>query len=163
MKEELSKKIYGLRVLNKDSQESLSKKLNVSRQTVSKWETGISCPDFNTLKLIADLYRTDMNYFFEQTTNMSSMTNDKLGAQSLYILDQPYFKLGIVFICILASSLSGPFSLFISIPYLIMSIYKRKILWSLVFLFLVLMGLYILMLILFPGFVPHSVGVDRVS
>ena len=36
------------------SQEDLAAKVNVSRQAISKWETGDAMPDLNNLLLLAD-------------------------------------------------------------------------------------------------------------
>lgn len=40
----IGEKIYSLRKSKNMSQEDLANVLNVSRQTVSKWETGLSFP-----------------------------------------------------------------------------------------------------------------------
>lgn len=45
-----------LRKVNEMSQEELAEKVNVSRQTLSKWETGESLPDIEKCKLLADIF-----------------------------------------------------------------------------------------------------------
>ena len=45
-----------LRKLNHMSQEDLAEKIGVSRQTLSKWETGESLPDIEKCKQLADLF-----------------------------------------------------------------------------------------------------------
>ena len=45
----IGEKIYSLRKKHNLSQEELANELNVSRQTVSKWEVGESCPDFDKI------------------------------------------------------------------------------------------------------------------
>lgn len=45
-----------LRKINHMSQEDLAEKVDVSRQTVSKWETGESLPDIEKCKLLADIF-----------------------------------------------------------------------------------------------------------
>ena len=52
----IDEKIYSLRKEKNLSQEELADKLNVSRQTISKWETGESCPDFNKIVPLCDLF-----------------------------------------------------------------------------------------------------------
>ena len=42
-----SEKLYELRKEKGFSQEELAEKLNVARQTISKWETGMTVPDTN--------------------------------------------------------------------------------------------------------------------
>lgn len=43
------------------SQEELAEKLHVVRQTVSKWERGISVPDSNMLVELAEVFNTSVN------------------------------------------------------------------------------------------------------
>lgn len=49
-------KLYDLRKRNGLSQEELANKLNVTRQTISKWELGESTPDMEKLIMIRDLF-----------------------------------------------------------------------------------------------------------
>ena len=42
------------------TQEQLAEKLNVSRRTVSRWETGNNMPDLDLLMELADLYEVDL-------------------------------------------------------------------------------------------------------
>ena len=49
-------KLYELRKQKGFSQEELANRLNVSRQTVSKWEVGDSTPDMEKLAAISDLF-----------------------------------------------------------------------------------------------------------
>ena len=46
---DLSEKILKLRKANNLSQEELAEKLGVSRQSISKWESGQSLPDIDKL------------------------------------------------------------------------------------------------------------------
>lgn len=45
-----------LRKMNHMSQEELAEKVNVSRQTLSKWENGESLPDIEKSKLLAEIF-----------------------------------------------------------------------------------------------------------
>ena len=47
------------------TQEELAKKLNVVRQTVSKWERGLSMPDADIFSKIADILETDINVLLD--------------------------------------------------------------------------------------------------
>ena len=49
-------KLYELRKQKGFSQEELANRLNVSRQTVSKWEVGDSTPDMEKLVAMSDLF-----------------------------------------------------------------------------------------------------------
>ena len=42
------------------TQEQLAEKLNVSRRTVSRWETGSNLPDLDLLIEVADFYQVDL-------------------------------------------------------------------------------------------------------
>ena len=53
---ELYEKLYELRRASGMSQEELAEKLGVSRQAVSKWESGASDPSTANLIAIAELY-----------------------------------------------------------------------------------------------------------
>lgn len=50
-----------LRKINHMSQEELAEKVNVSRQTLSKWETGESVPDIEKCKLLAEIFRVTLD------------------------------------------------------------------------------------------------------
>ncbi len=53
---EFNNKLYDLRKQKGLSQEELANRLNVSRQTISKWEIGDSTPDMEKLVAISDLF-----------------------------------------------------------------------------------------------------------
>ncbi len=52
----LGEKILSLRTARDMSQDDLAEKLEVSRQSVSKWETGQSTPDLDKIIKLADLF-----------------------------------------------------------------------------------------------------------
>lgn len=49
------------------TQEKLAKDLNVSRTTVTMWETTGNEPDYNTLRNIANYFNTSIDYLLERT------------------------------------------------------------------------------------------------
>ncbi len=53
---DLGEKLYALRREKHLSQEEVAEKLNVTRQTVSKWETNQSTPDFDKIAPLCALY-----------------------------------------------------------------------------------------------------------
>ncbi len=57
---ELGKKIYQLRKLSGMTQEQLAEKLNISRQTLSKWENGTSMPDVESVVRLSALFQTSL-------------------------------------------------------------------------------------------------------
>ena len=56
VKMEFHNKLYNLRQQKGLSQEELANRLNVSRQTISKWEVGDSTPEMEKLIAISDLF-----------------------------------------------------------------------------------------------------------
>lgn len=50
-----------LRKMNHMSQEELAEKVNVSRQTLSKWETGESLPDIEKSQLLAEVFGVSLD------------------------------------------------------------------------------------------------------
>ena len=52
----LSDKIVGLRKSNEMSQEDLAEKLDVSRQAISRWESGAAMPDANNILQLSKLF-----------------------------------------------------------------------------------------------------------
>lgn len=53
---DIGEKLFELRKGKGLSQEEVAEKLNVTRQTVSKWETNQSTPDFDKIMPICELY-----------------------------------------------------------------------------------------------------------
>lgn len=53
---DLGKKLFELRKSKNLSQEDVAERLNVTRQSVSKWETNQSTPDFDKIVPLCDLY-----------------------------------------------------------------------------------------------------------
>jgi transcriptional regulator with XRE-family HTH domain len=58
---EFSNRLYNLRKQSGFSQEELGNKLNVSRQTVSKWEVGDTNPDMERLVMLSDLFQVSLD------------------------------------------------------------------------------------------------------
>lgn len=57
----LGEKILSLRTARDMSQDDLAEKLEVSRQSVSKWETGQSTPDLDKIIRLADLFGVNVD------------------------------------------------------------------------------------------------------
>ncbi len=61
----LGEKIAQLRKKNGWSQEELAGKLNVSRQSVSKWESAMSVPDLDKIVLMSGLFEVSTDYLLK--------------------------------------------------------------------------------------------------
>ena len=62
--------IYELRTGKGLSQEELAEKLFVSRQAVSRWETGETIPNTETLKLLPGIFDVSINTLLGTPTGM---------------------------------------------------------------------------------------------
>ena len=71
----LSDNIKNLRKNKGFTQEELANKLNVVRQTVSKWENGYSVPDAEMLKKIAEILETDVSQLLGSSIEETSNTD----------------------------------------------------------------------------------------
>ena len=58
----IGERIMALRKEKNISQSELAKRLNVSRQAVSKWEQGVSSPDTERLIRLAEILGTEVEY-----------------------------------------------------------------------------------------------------
>ena len=65
----LSEKLQTLRKTAGLSQEQLAEQLNVTRQAVSKWETGEGKPDIDNLLPLARLLQTTVDYLLDDEAN----------------------------------------------------------------------------------------------
>lgn len=74
----LADKIIFLRKQQNLSQEELAFKLDVSRQSVSKWETGQSVPDIEKLILLSEIFDASIDYLIKDNEKeVSSPIKDK--------------------------------------------------------------------------------------
>ena len=92
----LQENIRNLRKAKGWSQEELAIKLNVVRQTVSKWEKGLSVPDSQMLIRIADELDTTVAILLGESTeqNEHSAQNTELKeiAAKLEVLNEQFAK-----------------------------------------------------------------------
>lgn len=66
----LHEKIYSQRKLKGLSQEELAEKLGVSRQAVSKWETGEALPEITKLKGLADVFGVTTDFLLNDNEDV---------------------------------------------------------------------------------------------
>lgn len=83
---QLSEKLIALRKEKGLSQLALSEKLNVSRQAISRWETGAAYPSTDNLALLAELYEVPVGYLLGKEGEKSAETvrqSDEVSAPSI--------------------------------------------------------------------------------
>lgn len=92
----LSHNLRNLRKARGLSQEELAIKLNVVRQTVSKWEKGLSVPDSEMLIRIAEELDTSVNVLLGEIAGADTDLNEKeelkVIATKLEILNEQFAK-----------------------------------------------------------------------
>lgn len=81
---EFNNKLYELRKQKGFSQEELANRLNVSRQTVSKWEVGESTPDMEKLVAISDLFGISLDELVKGEEDKSAETTGQVVKSEFY-------------------------------------------------------------------------------
>jgi transcriptional regulator with XRE-family HTH domain len=75
----LSEKLYELRKKGGLSQEQLAEQLGVSRQAISKWESGKAVPESDTLISISKYFNVTLDYLMkEEKSVVSEPANSKV-------------------------------------------------------------------------------------
>jgi len=87
----LSDNIKSLRKNKGYTQEELAARINVVRQTVSKWEKGFSVPDAEALQRLADVLEVDIKELLG-TPMVSEQKNDEVVEQLARINEQLVIK-----------------------------------------------------------------------
>lgn len=65
----IGNRIIRLREANNLTQAEMAERLGVSRQTVSSWESGRTCPGANMLQEICNAFEVDLNCLITQSPN----------------------------------------------------------------------------------------------
>ena len=80
----LSEKILMLRKQKGWSQEELAEQLGVSRQSVSKWESGTSLPDLNRILDLSQLFSVSTDFLLKEEETMEEETEPPDPEQELF-------------------------------------------------------------------------------
>lgn len=72
----LSEKLYSLRKKSGLSQEQLAEQLNVSRQAISKWESGSAVPESEKLITISKYFGVSLDYLLKNEEDVTSNTEE---------------------------------------------------------------------------------------
>ena len=76
----LSEKLYQLRKKSGLSQEQLAEQLNVSRQAISKWESGSAFPESEKLIIISNYFGVSVDYLLKDEVEDDAKTaNNEVG------------------------------------------------------------------------------------
>lgn len=77
IKEIVKNNLIKLRKDNKFTQLELAQKVGYSDKAISRWETGETTPDVETLNTLAELYNVPMSYFFEENHEEAKQITQK--------------------------------------------------------------------------------------
>ncbi|MBR5991608.1 MAG: helix-turn-helix transcriptional regulator, partial [Clostridia bacterium] len=83
----LKENIKTLRKQKGLSQEELAVKLNVVRQTVSKWEQGLSVPDAEMLISLSDVFETPVSTLLGETLTQNEPDSLKEISEKLEVIN----------------------------------------------------------------------------
>lgn len=86
----LGEKITSLRNTHKMSQGDLAEKLNVSRQSVSKWETGASVPELTKLIMMSDLFHISLDELVKSDFLTDDVPIESQESKTTYIVNEKH-------------------------------------------------------------------------
>lgn len=130
----LGQKIFELRNKQKMSQGDLAEKLNVSRQSISKWETDASVPELDKLIMLSDLFNITMDELVrdelpEKDTDEKKASTEKSSPETVVVNKQMstqkiigFILLGAGIICLPLLYLIGPGVLIFSAAFMFFSL-----------------------------------------
>ena len=86
----LGEKIYELRKKSNMSQEQLAEKLNITRQTVSNWETNQTVPDAYQLKDLSNVFQVSADEILDiqKYENINEINNNILEKNKQYLQEK---------------------------------------------------------------------------
>ncbi len=124
----IEESIYNLRKKNNLSQGDLASKMDVSRQSISKWETGQSVPDLKNIIKLSEIFDVTVDEIVkDKNINKSNEENNELEHNSKSSKHQRNKTLGYIFmavgalICIISVFLI-PAGILFGVPFFIFGI-----------------------------------------
>lgn len=85
-------RIQQLRMNNGLTQEKLAELLNVSRQSISKWEMEQSLPEIDKIVLMSKLFHVGTNEILLETADIKKLLPQKLHLGSIYLISRDFEK-----------------------------------------------------------------------
>lgn len=92
----LSEKLYTLRKKSGLSQEQLAEQLSVSRQAISKWESGQSVPESDKLIVISNYFKVSLDYLLKEEIEQETITETSATDDSMQTNDRTKWLFGII-------------------------------------------------------------------
>lgn len=84
-------RLKGIRIQKGYTQEEIANKLNISRQAVSRWETGKASPDVDNLTLLGEIYGVSVDEIlgkevFDNTEDEKVPQKDKFHLKDVWLI-----------------------------------------------------------------------------
>lgn len=79
----IGNKIHQLRKISGMTQEQLSEKLNVSRQTISKWESGNTSPDLESIVKVSKIFHVSLDDLLSEGDAQVTEKNEQITLEDL--------------------------------------------------------------------------------
>ena len=95
----LSEKLYTLRKKSGLSQEQLAEQLKISRQAISKWESGASSPESDKLIALSNYFNVSLDYLMKEDNEQSKDTPQATQSKTAQAAERTQRSVGL-FICI---------------------------------------------------------------
>jgi len=93
----LNEKLYEYRKNKNWSQEELAERLEVSRQTVSKWESGRAIPELNKLIRISEIYNVTVDELVKDSVEIDEEQHRKVNKfKKIKTFKTNYYKKGCI-------------------------------------------------------------------
>ena len=71
------------------SQEQLAEKIGVSRQAITKWETGRGMPDIENMMILAEIFKTTLDELVSQSVQQTAKKPPVYHSETSYDIGQP--------------------------------------------------------------------------
>lgn len=88
-----------LKVIRKNeglSQEQLAEKIGVSRQAITKWETGKGLPDVENMVIIAEIFKTTLDELLKDSVAEKESKSSRYTSETIYDIDcEKHFDINI--------------------------------------------------------------------
>ena len=88
----IAEKIQELRIEKGLTQERLAELMDVSRQSVSKWELGQAIPDVEKIIRMSELFHVSTDTILQRSTNEVQMNQNPLHLGSIYLVVKDFEK-----------------------------------------------------------------------
>ena len=82
-----SEKLKEIRKNEGLSQEQLAEKIGVSRQAITKWETGKGLPDVENMVIIAEIFKTTLDELLRDSVTRSKQEKSVFVSETIYDID----------------------------------------------------------------------------